>query len=812
MANPALRRRQLARTCKKYGLLIQPNALPILIEEMESRDHGNIDGGTSTFGDFLTVLQTKLSRSTSASAANLVTLDLVERVLLEEQQEQQQQQAQVLAAKAKQDAKLKKRKQQQQKILIQNEQDDEDEEIEETSSNNNNYNSLVAVSSKSKLKSKVLSSSSLVPSVSSSSNSRSNITTTNNKKSKLWKVISAFETPKLVYDSMRKQFRYEQGSASSSLMGSSQDIMTMRIQRYELVKQKVDRSRQEQRLSYLTTIDRLLGTKNNHTQHFNNNNTTGKDKNNKLSLLGMLKSNPSLRCLELEDPTGCVPLRIDLLLDNNNDNNDYDNDNNDIIGCDVDTTGIYLEGSMVLVKGNHEESTLLTTNSEDNDGTVFRCTSIELAPIEVKSITKLHLPPSPYSYDDDFNNSGGGRSSQSNSSSPLPIYSLSNLSLDDPDCIDRLEFVIDRMIQGNKKKRSSSSMEIDDEDQDEENVPDSILVLFGDFCTESTTSSQALDELASVLQHKNIPSKHSILLIPGPNDVGSNACWPLPAWNKKNIPSSMHPFLAASNSNTSNISTKRMRDNNNNNASSLKGGNVYLCSNPCRLECADGRQVVLLRKDLIRESLQHQVLADADSIAYSNAKAAASARGSARGSSQSQSHPSSPSLTSRIIHHALSQGHLSPSSSSQQAASTSCAPIYWNYDHSMTLYPLPDLMIVGLDPEYLDTGFDNNTESEVGGRTVGCRVVSPASKPSQNEWECSLTTLRSNKKGNKLKLDVEFLKNNDDDDDDSDSDDDDVEEGEKEKQDQENQNDEEIYENYHMLGGTQTQQSQVSAY
>ncbi|OEU21492.1 DNA_pol_E_B-domain-containing protein [Fragilariopsis cylindrus CCMP1102] len=731
MANPALRRRQLARTCKKYGLLIQPNALPILIEEMESRDHGNIDGGSTTFGDFLTVLQTKLSRSSSASTANLVTLDLVERVLLEEQQEQQQQQAQLLAAKAKQDAKLKKRKQQQQKILIQNEQDDEEEEIDETSSNNNNYNSLVAVSSKSKLKS-----STLVPSVSRSSNSSSRSSNiTNNKKSKLWKVISAFETPKLVYDSMRKQFRYEQGSASSSLMGSSQDIMTMRIQRYELVKQKVDRSRQEQRLSYLTTIDRLLGTKNNHTQLFNNNSTSSSSAS-ELSLLGMLKSNPSLRCLELEDPTGCVPLRIDLLLDNDN------NDNNDIIGCDVDTTGIYLEGSMVLVKGNHEESTLLTTNSEDNDGTVFRCTSIELAPIEVKSITKLHLPPSPYSYDDDFNNSGGGRS-QSNSSSPLPIYSLSNLSLDDPDCIDRLEFVIDRMVQGNKKKRSSSSMEIvDDEDQeDENNVPDSILVLFGDFCTESTTSSQALDELASVLQDKNIPSKHSILLIPGPNDVGSNACWPLPAWNKKNIPSSMHPFLAASNSNTSNISTKRMRDNNNN-ASSLKGGNVYLCSNPCRLECADGRQVVLLRKDLIRESLQHQVLADADSIAYSNAKAA-SARGSSRASSQSQSHPSSPSLTSRIIHHALSQGHLSPSSSSQQAASTSCAPIYWNYDHSMTLYPLPDLMIVGLDPEYLDTGFDNNTESEVGSRNVGCRVVSPASKPSQNEWECSLTILRS---------------------------------------------------------------------
>lgn len=822
MANPALRRRQLARTCKKYGLLIQPNALPILIEEMESRD---IDG---TFGDFLIALQTKLSRSLSASQTKLVTLDLVERVLLDEQQEQQLQQQQLLAAKAKQDAAKKKK---QQKILIQNENNDDEDNEEHTEKDvdkkeekekeksSNNYNSLVAVSTKSKLKSKSKSStSSLVPSVSISISSINN----NSKKSKFWKVISAFDTPKLVYDSMRKQFRYDQtqtsSSSTSSLMGSSQDIMNMRIQRYELVKQKVDRYRQEQRLSYLTTIDRLLGTKN---KNSSTNNTV--NKNNERSLLGMLKSNPSLRCLELEDPTGCVPLRIDLLLNDNSNNND--NDNSIGIGCNVDTTGIYLEGSMVLVKGNHEESSLLTTNSEDNDGTVFRCTSIELAPIELKSITKLHLPPSPYSYDDDLNNSGGGRSQGNKNKQqdpPLPIYTLSNLSLDDDDCIERLEIVIDRMIQGTKKKKkkkSSISMDIgddedhqDDDDQNYDNVPDSILVLFGNFCTESMTSSQALDELAIVLQNKNIPSKHSILLIPGPNDVGSNACWPLPAWNKKNTPSSIHPFLAnsnsTSNSNSSSINTKRMRDNNNNASSSGGGGgNVYLCSNPCRLECADGRQVVLLRKDLIRESLQHQVLADADSIAYSNAKAA----------SQSDSHQSSsPSLTSRVIHHALSQGHLSPSSSSQQAASTSCAPIYWNYDHSMTLYPLPDLMIVGLDPEYLDTGFDNTEVGEVGGggRNVGCRVVSPASKPSQNEWECSLTTLRSNKKGNKLKLDVEFLNNNDDDDD-SDSDDDDDVEKEKEKQDQDqenNQKDEDIYENYHMLGGTQTQQSQVSAY
>jgi len=820
MANPAILRRQLARTCKKYGLLIQPKALPLLLAEMAVRTSPH-------FAELLTLFQQRLARaarqsssSSSSSATNLVTFELVERILQEQDEEQQQQQQQQVVPK-------KRNSRTQKRAVINNDDDDDEDDGKEVDvkveGGGNKYNALVVASSRSKLKSEA------------KSNKRNT-----SQQQQFWKIISAFETPKLVYDAMRKQFRYEQSSRAPSLLGSSQELMRMRIQRYELVKQKVDRYRQEQRLSYfLTTIDRLLGT---------TKKKGGSD--GECTLVGMLKSNPSLHCLELEDPTGCVPLRIDLLSSSSTDNDDDDDDdhknnkNNYIVGCDVNTTGIYLEGSMVVVTGYHEESSALFQNEEetgggggDGGGTYFRCTSIDLPPLELKSTTLLHLPPSPYSYEEGFQQQQQRVNKQRDL---VSIYSLSNLSLDDPDCVERLEHIMDRMVAGKKKKKKKAMNRTVDYDQDqEESESGSILVLFGNFCTESMTSSQGLEELAEVLQRKQLPSHHSILIVPGPNDVGSNACWPLPAWHKKNTPSLLHPFLAASSSSSSSIklTSKRMRDS----ASSTGGGvvgNVYLCSNPCRLECADGRQVVLVRKDLIRESLQHQVLTDADSRAYTKARHQAALWSSSSSSSSSASSVP-PSLVSRVIQHTLRQGHLSPSSSSQQAASTACAPIYWNYDHAMTVYPLPEVLLVGLDPEYLDTGFDNQVEdlssttttnggqTEIGmggsgaGAGSGCRVISPASKPSQNEWECSVITLGTDQ-GGKNHVNVEFWKNDEDEDDDDeeeedyvekkrveeDNQDNDEEQQQQQQQQHKNEEDEELYENYRMLGGTQTSQSQ----
>jgi hypothetical protein len=360
---------------------------------------------------------------------------------------------------------------------------------------------------------------------------------------------------------------------------------------------------------------------------------------------------------------------------------------------------------------------------------------------------------------------------------------MSNLCLDEESCLERVGDVIDRMIY--ETSGSSSSHNDDDGNGDDDilhgnskNKNDgvgAILVLFGNFSTESSTTSAALDELARLLQDKEIPFKHSVMLVPGPRDVGSNACWPLPAWTKRNTPSSLHPLLASETG---------------------TGGNVHLCTNPCRLEFSDGRQVVLMRKDLMRESLQYQVLADADAVQRSSTE------------TQQQQQQALPPLASRVFHHAMSQCHLSPSSSSQQAAATSCSPIYWNYDHSMALYPLPDLMILGLDAEYLEDGAHY-------GR-AGCRIVSPISNPSRNEWQCSVTTL-----GKRDKIYVEFDNADDGDDEEEEETMEAVDNDEEEEMmeaaaaAEPSQTDEEIYEKYRVLAGTQNtqlSQTQLSAY
>ncbi len=676
-------RRQLARTCKKYGLLVQPNALPVLMREMEERG--------DRFLDLLEVLKQRLAR---AASPKLVNLQLVEMVLEEEQQKQLQK-----AAKRKKN-----------KIVLQDEIEPPPQS-QTTQTTENSQTATELFRSQPKSKSRPAAKALL-------------------KSSKPWKVISAFDMPKLVYDSMGRQFHYEY--SRKSLMGTAKDLMDMRIHRYQLIKQKVDRHREQRRLSPLTTIDRLLGA------------TTSSSAGSERILLGMLRSNPSLGCLELEDPTGSVPLRIDLsssstLFSSNK-------------ATTVDTNGLYMEGSMVLVSGHQEESELshMVANMDDSSGTVFRCTSIELPPLENTNETKSHLPPSPYM--GAFSN--GFR--KPSLKTPVPIYSLSNLSLDDEECLERVGDVIDRMTYD-----TSGS-------QDKENEAEvgAILVLFGNFCTESLSTSNALDELARLLQDKAIPSRHSILLIPGPNDVGSNACWPLPAFSKKNTPSSLHSLLALDGGQISNSRNKVP-----------ESGNVHLCTNPCRLEFSDGRQVLLMRKNLIRESLQHQVLGDARSSTGGDL----------------------PPLASRVFYHTLSQCHLSPSSSSQQAAATSGSPIYWNYDYSLSLYPLPDLMVLGLDAEYLEDGAHY-------GR-AGCRIVSPISNPSRNEWQCSVTTM-----GRKDKIYVEF--DNADDDDDDDEDEAEMEDVD-DQMEEVPQTDEEIYEKYNALVGTQdTQfsQTQLSAY
>ena len=336
-------------------------------------------------------------------------------------------------------------------------------------------------------------------------------------------------------------------------------------------------------------------------------------------LLGLLRSNSGgtslnmMGCgLELEDLTGSIPLQIDI------------SSSNDQGGTEIDTlNGIYMEGTTVLVHGSYQ------------DNGVFYCHKIELPPKELSSETKPLLPPLPGSHN--IINRGGNDTDDRQL--PVQIYSMSHLNLDDPDSLkDRLQHMIDEM------------------DYHHNHNKESILVLFGNFKTDATSLSTSLEELGKLVEEV-VPAKYSVLVLPGPNDVAPNACWPIPAFTKRSTPTSLHQL-----------------------------SNVYLCSNPCRLQCSDGSTVLLLRKDLIRESLQHQILLS-------------SSQKNQTSSSKKEKESTSPLLVQRVINHMISQGHVS--------AATTNHPTYWNYDHSMRLVPLPELMVLGLDAGYDDVQIEN---------------------------------------------------------------------------------------------------------
>jgi DNA polymerase epsilon subunit 2 len=348
---------------------------------------------------------------------------------------------------------------------------------------------------------------------------------------------SAFDSPKLIYNSLRQQFYFSE-KQRPPLFGSAQDKIEMMTQRYAFVHQRVVRQMENP----LTCVDRLLGM------------SHAASRSESQVLLGMLHRHPD--GLELEDLTGTILLK-------------------GLENATIQKSGFYTEGSIVMVNGQY-------------DNGVFFVERMGFPMLESKAETLPFLPPQK-------------KSLRTKSQHPLIIYSMANVGLDRPDKRQALQDLIGQLI---------------------EEPNEALLVLFGNFTTESLTLPVALDELASILE--DVPQRHTIAVMPGPNDTPS-ACWPLPPMKSYSL--SQLP-------------------------------QVQLVSNPCRLEYGN-QQIVLVRKDLIRDHLQSQVLT------VSGAKQ---------------------SLATRVVNTILSQGHIMPQ-----------APIYWNYDHAMHLYPLPDLLLLGLE-------------------------------------------------------------------------------------------------------------------
>ena len=116
--------------------------------------------------------------------------------------------------------------------------------------------------------------------------------------------------------------------------------------------------------------------------------------------------------------------------------------------------------------------------------------------------------------------------------------------------------------------------------------------------------------------------------------------------------------------------------------------NCHFPSNPCRIQFGS-RQIVVFREDLLQKMSRNAIKI-----------------------------PDSEKLTEDLAKTLVCQAHLSP-------LPLHVVPIYWNYDHVMRLYPLPDLVVCA-DKQRAYT----HTHSE-------CTVMSPVRKKISNNiiWQ-----------------------------------------------------------------------------
>jgi DNA polymerase epsilon subunit 2 len=550
------RRRQLVKTTKKYGLHVQPAALQAMLR------YGEEETDFESLCPILECLQEKLARV----SPKIITPQLWEDAVREATAEAvAMSERAVLASKSK-----------------------------------------AASSSHSTLKK-----SSAAPSASAASTKGKNAD---------WRVVDAFDTPTLVYDPLRQQFRYATEGGESgprpSLLGTVEDKIEMVTQRYLRVQQRVVRY-----VSSVTSIDRLLGTSATSTQ----------------ILLGMLRATSTSSAMaqaegvaatgfELEDLTGSIPLHLHS-------------------STTLDESGIYTEGCIVLVEGYYEDG-------------IFVVNELTLPPIEAKAKSQPFIPPAP--------NTRHGSSSHASNASPMTVYTMTNVALDEPVILQQLIELVDNL------RENMATQQV-------------VLVLMGNFSTSSMTLPLALEELSRQLEP--LPANHSVLIMPGPNDTPS-MCWPVPPIN---APSAFSQHLQA---------------------------NVQFVSNPCRLQYGEKQDILLFRQDMIRQHLQNEIL-------------------SVRNSASPEKRDGKHSIATRILHTVLSQGHLLPQ-----------APIYWNYDYALGMYPLPDLMLVGLEEGEENVKSFNEED---------CQILAPGSN---GNWAKVTLHPRHKRHGVRLPLQIEFSQNN----------------------------------------------------
>lgn len=164
-----------------------------------------------------------------------------------------------------------------------------------------------------------------------------------------------------------------------------------------------------------------------------------------------------------------------------------------------------------------------------------------------------------------------------------------------------------------------------------------VFCFMGNFTSNSQTALyQGFEELATLVAKFPFLSQNAhFIFIPGPTDT-QGLILPQPSISKEIV------------------GLQRLMH-------SCQIDHVHWASNPCRIR-HNGKEIVLFRYDVLSWMMQNQV----------------------RMPEVDESSGRVPQ--SKMMKTIIDQGHL---------VSVARAPIYWNYDHALRLYPLPDALILG---------------------------------------------------------------------------------------------------------------------
>ncbi|XP_017769233.1 PREDICTED: DNA polymerase epsilon subunit 2 [Nicrophorus vespilloides] len=406
----------------------------------------------------------------------------------------------------------------------------------------------------------------------------------------VFKVIGAFEFPRLRYDPERK--RYMVSSKKSTFLSDANSKAQLFLERYESILQRTRRNFKnklttEANRIQLQTVDYLL-TLSEHTL-------------DKTVILGSLLQ-VSEGKYYLEDPTGIVHL--------------------DLTHAKFHG-GLFVENCFVLVNGYYEDKKLMVS-------------TIILPPGEEYNDSKLSFS--------NINYFGGDSSTPLRQSQALKDYLnrnpmnmlllFSDVWLDHPNVFEKLEMLFNGM----------------------EANPPSAFIFMGNFMSESHGSeyievlSKLFKQFASLVnQFPNILNNSKFVFVPGMMDP----CTPhiVPRISLPSIISSQFTKVVP---------------------------NAIFTTNPCRIQYCT-REIVLFRADVLAKLMQATI-----------------------------HKPQKDELSDCVTRTVISQGHLSP-------MSLNALTVHWDFDYTLNLYPLPNLIVIG-----------DKSESYQG-EYKGCKVVNPGS-------------------------------------------------------------------------------------